>query len=133
MKLHWPIIARQIIARVFEGEPREYVVAAWPEGQPLPAKVVNMIMGTWTPDGSWVERDGSILYVQERRQRGCADKVERYPLVVVDDTNELLYGVEAVEAAKQNGIDHVKAHIITDADGFPLKGQRKAVPGTERT
>src|SRR5215203_890507 len=73
MKLHRPIIARQIIARVFEGEPREYVVAAWPEGQPLPAKVVNMIMGTWTPDGSWVERDGSILYVQERRQRGCAD------------------------------------------------------------
>ena len=133
MKLHRPMIERQIIASVFEGEPREYVVAVWPEGEPLPTKVVNMIMDTWTPDGSWVERDGSNLSVQERRQRGRAYKVERYPLVVVDDTDELLYGVEALEAAKQLGIAQVKAYTITDADGFPPKGERKAVPGTERT
>jgi hypothetical protein len=133
MKLHRPIVQRQIISVVFEGEKQEFVIADWPAGEPLPAKVRQMIMDTWTPDGSWVDRDGSILYVQERRQRGRAYKVERYPLVVVDDTHEVLYGVEALEAAKQSGIAHVKAHIISDADGFPTKGERHPVPGTERT
>jgi hypothetical protein len=125
MKLRQPTVQRQIIAVVFEGEKWEYVVATWPEGQPLPAQVVSMIMDTWTPDGSWVHKDGSILYVQARRQRGRAVRVERYPLIVVDEANEVLYGVEALEAAKQQGVDQVRAHIISDADGFPPRGQRR--------
>jgi hypothetical protein len=137
MKLRSPVVLRQIISVVFEGEQREFVIADWPEGEPLPAKVVAMIMDTWTPDGSWVEKDGSILYVQECRQRGRGFKVERYPLIVVDQHrdhfDEVLYGVEALEYFKRNGIEHVKAHIITDADGFPPRGQRKPVAGTERT
>ena len=128
MKLRRPTVQRQIIAVMVEGEKREYVVADWPEGQPLPAKVVSMIMDTWTPDGSRVEKDGSILYVQERRQHGRAFKVERYPLIVVDQHsdhfNEVLYGVEALEAANRNGIKQVRAHIISDADRFPPRGQR---------
>jgi hypothetical protein len=128
MKLRRPVVLRQIISVVFEGEQHEFVIADWPEGEPLPAKVVTMIMDTWTPDGSWVEKDGSILYVQERRHRGREFKVERYPLIVVDQDcdhcNEVLYGVEALEYFKRNGIEHVKVHCITDADGFPPRGQR---------
>ena len=131
MKLHRPTIERQIVAKVIEGEPREYVVAEWTEGTILPAAVVQMIMDTWTPDGSWVERDGSILYVRERRQRGRASRVSRYPLIVIDETQEILYGVEAVEAAKQTGTEQIQAYIATDADGFPPKGQRRPIPGTE--
>jgi hypothetical protein len=118
---------------VFEGEPREFAIADWPEGQPLPATVVTMIMDTWTPDGSWVEKDGSILYVQERRQRGRGFTVERYPLIVVDqhrdDFNEVLYGVEALAYFKRNRIEPVKAYRISDDDGFPPRGQRH--PATE--
>jgi hypothetical protein len=128
MKLRRPRIERQIISIVFEGEKREFVIADWPEGEPLPAKVVSMIMDTWTPDGSWVEKDGSILWVQERRERGRAYKVERYPLIVVDDTSEVLYGVEALEAAKQRGNQHVRVHRISDADTFPPRGQRHPAP-----
>ena len=124
MKLRRPMIQRKIISVVFAGEKREFVIADWPEGQPLPAKVVQMIMDTWTPDGSWIEKDGSILWVQERRQRGAAVKVERYQLIVVDATNDVLYGVEALEAAKRTGLEHVRAHRISDADGFPPRGQR---------
>jgi hypothetical protein len=137
MKLRRPLVQRQVVARVIEGEPWEFVIADWPEGTTLPEQVVQMIMGTWTPDGSWIDRDGSILWVQEHRQRGRAFKVERYPLIVVDqhrdDYSEVLYDVEALEAAKRNGIVHVKAHVITEADGFPPRGQRKAVSGTELT
>jgi hypothetical protein len=125
MKLRRPMIQRQILSVVVAGEKREFVIADWPEGQPLPATVVQMIMDTWTPDGSWIEKDGSILWVQERRQRGAAVTVERYPLMVVDEDHELLYGVEALEAAKRQGMSQVKAYTITDADGFPPKGQRK--------
>jgi hypothetical protein len=125
MKLRRPMIQRQILSVVVAGEKREFVIADWPEGQPLPATVVQMIMDTWTPDGSWIEKDGSILWVQERRQRGAAVTVERYPLMVVDEDHELLYGVEALEAAKRKGMSQVKAYTITDADGFPPKGQRK--------
>jgi len=128
MKLRRPRIERQIISIVFEGEKREFVIADWPEGGPLPAKVVSMIMDTWTPDGSWVEKDGSILWVQERRERGRAYKVERYPLIVVDDTGEVLYGVEALEAAKQRGNQHVRVHRISDDDTFPPRGQRRPAP-----
>jgi hypothetical protein len=125
MKLHRPTVQRQIIAVVFEGEKREYVVADWPEGQRLPAHVVSMIMDTWTPDGSWVHKDGSILYVQERRQRGRVVKVERYPLIVVDEDNEVLYGVEALGAAKRQEIEQVKVQRIIAVDhGFPPRGQR---------
>jgi hypothetical protein len=128
MKLRSPVVLRQIISVVFEGEPRECVIADWPEGEPLPAKVVTMIMDTWTPNGSWVEQDGSILYVQERRHHGRGFKVERYPLIVVDQHrdhfDEVLYGVEPLAYFTRNGIEHVKAHCITDADGFPPRGQR---------
>src|SRR3954464_6903758 len=99
-----------------------------PAGEPFPAKVVTMIMAPWTPDGSWVEKDGSILYVHERRPRGRGFTVERYPLIVVeqhrDHVNEVLYGVEALEYFKRNGIEQVKVHLISDADGFPPRGQR---------
>jgi hypothetical protein len=132
MKLHRPAVMRQIIAVVFEGEKREFAIADWPEGERLPAKVVQMIMDGWTPDGSWVERDGSILYVQERRQRGRAWSVERYPLIVVDEPNEVLYGVEALEAAKQLGRERVWCvYINAEEHGFPPKGERRPVPGTE--
>jgi hypothetical protein len=124
MQPRLPTVQRQIIAVVFEGEKLEYVVADWPEGEPLPANVVTMIMDTWTPDGSWVEKDGSILYVQERRRLGRGFKVERYPLIVVDQHKEVLYGVEALEYFKRNGIEQVKAYIITGADSFPPRGQR---------
>ena len=104
------------------------MIADRPEGEPLPAKVFTMVMDMWTPDGSWVEKDGSILYVQERRQRGRGFKVERYALIVVDQHrdhfNEVLYGVEALESFKRNGIEHVKAHRISDDNGFPPRGPR---------
>jgi hypothetical protein len=125
MKLHKPTVQRQIIAVVVEGERREYVVADWPDGQHLPANVVSMIMDTWTPDGSWVHKDGSILYVQERRQRGRAVMLERFPLIVVDENDEVLYGVEALETAKRQGVEAVKTVRVNAADeGFPLRGQR---------
>jgi hypothetical protein len=124
MKLRRPTVMRQISSVTFEGEKRAFVIADWPDGERLPARVVSMIMATWTPDGSWVHKDGSILFVQERRQRGQAVKVTRYPLVLVDETNEVLYGVEALEAAKRNGIEQVRAYTITDDDGFPPRGER---------
>jgi hypothetical protein len=128
MKLRRPTVQRQIISVLREGERREFVMADWPEGEPLPAKVVRMIMDTWTPDGSWVEKDGSILYVQERRQRGQAVKEERYPLIVVDQHrdhfHEVLYGVEALEVATRNGTEHVRTPRISDADGFLPRGQQ---------
>jgi hypothetical protein len=128
MKLRRSTMQRQIISVACEGERRECVIADWPQGEPLPAQVVSMIIDTWTPDGSWVENDGSILYVQERRQHGRAFKVERYPLIVVDQHrdhfNEVLYGLEALEAANRNGIKQVRAHIISEADRFPPRGQR---------
>ena len=124
MEFRRPTRQRQIISVVFEGEKHEFVIADWPAGERLPPTVVSMIMDTWTPDGSWVHKDGSILWAQERRQRGAAVKVERYPLIVVDATNEVLYGVEALEAAKRTGLEHVRAHRISDADGFPPRGQR---------
>ena len=128
MKLRRPVVLRQIISVVFDGEQYEFVIADWPDGEPLPAKVVTMIMDTGTPDGSWVDKDGSILYVKERRHRGRGFKVERYPLIVVDQNhdhcNKVFYGMEALEYFKRNGIEHVKAHCITDADGFPPRGQR---------
>jgi hypothetical protein len=127
MKLRQPTVQRQIIAVVFEGERREFVVANWAEGQPLPQNVVAMIMDTWTPDGSWVHKDGSNLYVQEQRQRGQAVKVERYPLVLVDENNEVLYGVQALAAAKRSGAKAVKTIRINAADyGFPPRGERRA-------
>jgi hypothetical protein len=128
MKLRSPVVLRQIISVVFEGEPRECVIADWPEGEPLPAQVVTMIMDTWTPNGRGVEQDGSILYVQEHRHHGRGLKVERYPLIVVDQhrdlVDEVLYGVEPLAYFTRNGIAHVKVHCITDADGFPPRGQR---------
>lgn len=128
MKRRRPTVQQQIISVICAGERREFVMADWPEGEPLPPKVVRMIMDTWTPDGSWVEKDGSILYAQERRQRGQAVKEERYPLIVVDQHRdhfqEVLYGVEALEVAMRNGIKHVRAHCISDADRFPPRGQR---------
>jgi hypothetical protein len=72
MEFRRPTRQRQIISVVFEGEKREFVIADWPAGERLPPTVVSMIMDTWTPDGSWVHKDGSILWVQERRQRGAA-------------------------------------------------------------
>jgi hypothetical protein len=132
MKLRSPVVLRQIISVVFEGEPRECVIADWPEGEPLPAQVVTMIMDTWPPNGRWVEQDGSILYVQEHRHHGRGFKVERYPLIVVDPhrdlVDEVLYGVEPWAYFTRNGIAHVKAHCITDADGFPPRGQRHPAP-----
>lgn len=129
MNLRRPAVLRQIISVVFKGEKREFVIADWPEGEPLPANVVAMIMDTWTPDGSWVEKDGSTLYVQEHRYRGRAVKVEQYPLIVVDETNEVLYGVEALAFAKRNGIESMKSVRIIAADhGFPPKGQRHPAP-----
>jgi hypothetical protein len=125
MKLPRPSVMRQIIAVVFEGERREFVIADWPDGERLPAQVVSMIMDTWTPDGSWVHKDGSILFVQERRQRGQAVRFTRYPLILVDETNGVLYGVEAVEAAKRAGAEAVKSARIIAADhGFPPPGAR---------
>jgi hypothetical protein len=50
MKLRGPTIQRQLIARVFEGEKREFVIADWPEGTRLPAHVVQIIMDTWTSE-----------------------------------------------------------------------------------
>lgn len=125
MKRRRPAVLRQIISVVFQGEKQEFVIADWPEGEPLPAKVVAIITDTWTPDGSRVEKDGSILYVQEHRHRGRAVKVERYPLIVVDETNEVLYGVETLAFANRNGIESIKSVRIIAADhGFPLRGQR---------
>lgn len=73
--------------------------------------------------GSWVHQDGSILYVQERHQRGQTVKVERYPLILVDQDHEVLYGVEALEASKQHGAAQVKAvRIIAEEHGFPPRG-----------
>ena len=46
MKLRRPTVQRQIISVLREGERREFVMADWPEGEPLPAKVVRMIMDT---------------------------------------------------------------------------------------
>jgi hypothetical protein len=82
-------------------------------------------MDTWTPDGSWVHKDGSILYGQEVRKRGQALKVERYPLILVDETNEVLYGVDARAAVEQQGVKAMKCvRIIAEAQGFPPRGQR---------
>jgi hypothetical protein len=128
MKLRRPTVTRQIISVTFEGEKREFVIADWPDGERLPAQVVAMIMDTWTSDGSWVHKDGSILYVQERRQRGRTFKVERYPLIVVDESNEVLYGVEALEAAKRAGAEAVMSTRIHAEDhGFPPPGARHPV------
>jgi hypothetical protein len=125
MKLRRPTVMRQIINVTFEGEKREFVMADWPDGERLPAQVVAMIMDTWTPDRSWVHKDGSILFVQERRQRGQAVRVTRYPLVLVDETNEVLYGVEALEAAKRAGAEAVMSvRIIAEDHGFPPPGAR---------
>jgi hypothetical protein len=125
MKLRRPTVTRQLIAVMAEGEPREFVIADWPEGERLPARVVELIMDTWTPDGSWVHKDGSILFVQEWRQRGRVAKVARYPLVLVDEAGEVLYGVEALEAAKQEGTKAVKSIRINAAEhGFPPRGAR---------
>jgi hypothetical protein len=120
------MVQRRIIAVVFEGERREYVVADWPDGELLPPNVVQMIMDTWTPDRSWVHKDGSILFVEELRRRGRAVKTEHYPLILVDDANEVLYGVEAVDAAKRQGAEAVKAiRIDAVANGFPPRGERR--------
>jgi hypothetical protein len=125
MKLRKSTVIRQFIAVTFEGERREFVIADWPDGERIPARVVAMIMDTWTPDGSWVHKDGSILYVQECRQRGQALRVARYPLVLVDETNEVLYGVEALEAAKGTGVEAVRGvRIIAEDHGFPPPGAR---------
>ena len=125
VNLRRPSVLRQIISVVFEGEPREFVIANWPEGEPLPAKVVAMIMDTWTPHGNRVEKNSSILYVQERRRRGRGFKVECYPLIVVDETNEVLYGVEELEFANRNRIEFIKSVRVIAADhGFPPRGQR---------
>jgi hypothetical protein len=108
------------------GEKREFVIATWPDGERLPARVVEMIMDTWTPDGSWVHKDGSILFVQERRQRGQAVRVTRYPLILLDEANEVLYGVEALEAAKRAGAEAVRSvRIIAEDQGFPPPGVRQ--------
>jgi len=73
--------------------------------------------------------DGSTLYVQEHRRRGRVVKAERYPLIVVDETNEVLYGVDALEFAKRNGIESIQSVRIIAADhGFPPKGQRHPAP-----
>jgi hypothetical protein len=84
-----------------------------------------MIMDTWTPDGSWVHKDGSILVVQESRRRGRAVRVARYPLILIDQDHEVLYGVEALETARRKGAAEVKAiRIVAEDHGFPPRGQR---------
>jgi hypothetical protein len=128
MKRRRPTVNRQFIAVTFEGERREFVIADWPDGERIPARVVSMIMDTWTPDGSWVHKDGSILFVQEWRQRGQAVRVRRYPLVLIDETDEVLYGVEALEAAKRAGAEAVRGvRIIAEDHGFPPSGARHPV------
>jgi hypothetical protein len=91
MKLRRPTVQQQIISVICAGERREFVMADWPEGEPLPIE-------------------------------------ERYPLIVVDQHRdhfqEVLYSVEALEVAMRNGIKHVRAHCISDADRFPPRGQR---------
>ena len=101
-------------------------------GRTGPGQVAAVVVDTWTPNGRWVEQDAFILYVQEHRHYGRGFKVERYPLIVVDQHrdlfDEVLYGVEPLAYFTRNGIAHVKAHCITDADGFPPRGQRHPAP-----
>jgi hypothetical protein len=125
MKLRRLTVQRQVVARMIGGERRDFVIAEWPEGTHLPEHVLHMIMETWTDDDSWVDKDGSILYVRERRQRGGAFKVETYPLILVDETNEVLYGADALKAGVRSGVQSVKVvRIVAEDYGLPPKGQR---------
>ena len=127
-KQRTPIHPVQFLARVLVGGHRDILIAEWQPGSPFPSQVRERVMDSWRPhesEAEWGNRDGSILWIRELSGRGQAAKIEEYPLVLIDEHNEVLYGVEALAAAKQQGATRLKCiRIVAEDHGFPPKGQR---------